>query len=113
MIRASLRCFGFGVASAALTIWLPFAVILVLNCPASNREPGLFALSWIPVASLTFSMIAWSNVFQAQSASHGEWNPAFAQLIWGRILSALGVLISVLFVILFVAAILGQLWQPD
>ncbi|HWF19220.1 MAG TPA: hypothetical protein VG754_08130 [Verrucomicrobiae bacterium] len=94
MIQCSLRCLAFGAASMALTLGLPFAVGLVINLPPPFRDDGLLAICWIPVVSFTFSLLAWMNVFHAQSAAHGEWNPAAAQLIWGRVFSAIGVLMS-------------------
>ena len=66
------------------------------------------------IRDVTFSVLAWVNVFRAESAAHGEWNPAGAQLIWGRALSALGVLVSMLLAVFFVCVILKLFpWQQN
>jgi ABC-type proline/glycine betaine transport system permease subunit len=112
MIQASLRCLGFGAASTALMFGVPCAVIVVMNLPSPFRETGLLAVCWLPFVGVTFSVVAWSNLFQAKRAAHGEWNPAASQLLWGRILSALGLLISMVIACFYVGLLLGIFpWQ--
>lgn len=112
MIRASLRCLGFGAAGLALSLSAPFGILIFINLPGPLRYAGLWSISWIPFVSLAFAVIAWANVFHALHAGDGEWNPAGAQLIWGRIMSALSVLISVLLAGFFVCFMLKLFpWQ--
>lgn len=112
MIQASMRCLGFGAASLLLSIGVPFGIFLFVNLPEPFRSAGLWSISLIPFASLALAMIAWANVFQALHAADGEWNPAGAQLIWGRIISALSVLMSLLLAAFFVCFMLKMFpWQ--
>lgn len=111
MIRCSLRCLGFGAASAAVTLASPIAVLLILNLPSAFQKTVVLALSWLPLAGLALAFVSWTNLFQARNAAQGEWNPAAAQLLWGRILSALGVFISMLLLFFFVCAMLKLLGE--
>jgi hypothetical protein len=107
VIECSLRCLGFGGASAVTMLAAPLDVLLIANLPHSARNAAVFGTLWIPLLGFIFSSIAWKNVLEAHRASHGEWNPARAQLIWGRFFSASGILISLLLLFFFSCVLFG------
>ena len=102
MIRGSLRCLGYGTASAAMTLGVPIAAALVLNVHHGLRVMMMLVTLWIPLGSILFATVSWVNVMRAQKAQREEWNPAARQMLWGRVLSALGVLISLLLIGFFI-----------
>lgn len=104
MIQHSLRCFGYGVASALAMLLAPLAVVVVANVHASNRAAAIVCALPLPFISLLMAVKASSDHRKARIISSGEWNPARPQLLWGRALSALGILCSLLLLFFFAAA---------
>ena len=114
MIQHSLRCFGFGVASALPMLLAPLVVVLVANVHASHRLAAIVSTCPIPLISLMMAVKASANHRMARVASSGGWNPARLQLLWGRVLSGLGILGSMLLLFFFFGVLTNLFtWQVD
>ena len=114
MIRHSLQCHGYGVASALPMLLAPIAMVLVANVHASNLAAAMIVTLPIPLISLAMAFRASMSHHQARIAGSDEWNPARSQLLWGRVLSALGILCSLLLLFYF-AGVQMKIFdsQPD
>jgi len=115
MVRYSVRCFWFGLWSAAPLLLLPIAVDLVAQADREQRDMFLVFTAVVPLVSLPFSLLAaWSRK-RARASAKGHWNPAKSHLLWGEILSSLGVLFSLLTFVFIFAALMGlvPIHEPD
>ena len=114
MIQHSLRCFGFGLGSVLPMVLAPLVVALVANVHPSNRALAIVSTLPIPLISLMMAVKAWADHRKARTASNGEWNPARPQLLWGRVLSGLGLLGSMLLLFFFAGVLMNLfVWQVD
>ena len=66
----------------------------------------LVFIAVIPAMSLPLSVVAAWNHRKARATARGNWNPARRELIWGEVLSSLGVLAG-----LVVLTILVIVWM--
>lgn len=100
-IEHSLHCFRFAFAGALATALAPIAALLVVNAEPSNRLVTVACVGWIPEVILIFSILARFQNQKALRSLQKEWNPARAYVVWGRVLSGLGIFVSSLLLMLF------------
>jgi len=106
IIQHSLRSLKFGIWSAIPLLVIPPTVLMLAWWGEAARLPAMVIAGIIPAISLPLSLLAALNHRQARRVARGNWNPARTELIWGEVLSSLGVLAG-----LVVLTILVIVWM--
>jgi hypothetical protein len=109
MVGYSVRCFWFGLCIAAPLLLLPIGLGLAAQSTKGQRDIFLGLLAFVPLGSLPLSLLAAWNRKEARASAKGHWNPAKLHLLWGEILSSVGVLFSLLTIGFIAMAMMGLL----